>query len=218
MAQVNYFGDFPWCPVIAINQQLGEGTSYPIGLNLVEMEALYWRIKSFSVSVTSSVDEGLPNGDFTNVGTSTETGFMYSGGSQFYTGYTSETDLVCGGLWFTPYGYWNGGSTNISNNINMLAGGIGTNGGVHWPTFYYNGLYYPFIHFEGQMGPWTTSKLGEIKNKVVLTGSVNIVSNYFNRSIPIYNQWSPSLMNSPNYHANTSTIVTLTANYWPYNP
>jgi hypothetical protein len=183
------------------------------------MEALYWQMKSFNVSVTSSVDESAPAYHYTNFGNSTETGFMYSGGSQFSTGYTSETDLVCGNLRFVPYGYWNGGSTNQGSGINMLAGGgIGTQGGIGYTTYYYNGLYYPYFYFTGQMGPWSTLKSAQVNNGVVLTGRINIVSNYFNKSIPIYNTWTPQYAGTAGWYANTSTIVTLTPNYWPYNP
>ena len=104
------------------------------------------------------------------------------------------------------------------SNLNLLAGGIGYFNGFYRPPLYSNGLYYPYIYFWGGMGPWTTNKSQQVVNKVQCTGSVVISSNYFNLTMPIYSYWTPSGQSDPTYSATTSTNVTLTANYWPYNP
>ena len=228
MAQVRYFGLFPWCPT-AINDGslIGDQTFYPIGLQESEMAAFYWKVKSWKVTVHSTANENAPpssactHGFSNSVDATGSIELMIGGQSPL----SSESQLICQA---SPHFTINGSYPDhpTSTRIDCTgatshpdAGGLIYTAELGSSVYYYNGLYWPYINVYGGVAPWSQFNPISISG-LTFTSSCTISSPFFaTRQINIYNNWSPSNSTLTGYSATSNQLVTIEADsYWPYNP
>jgi hypothetical protein len=228
MAQVNYLGLFPWCPTVTNDRSLlGDKTYYPVGFTESEMAAIYWKIKSWKVTVHSIATENAPPSSacphgFSNSVDATGSIQLMIGGQ---TPLTSESQLVCQTApYFTINGSYPAHPTTTTNNCDGTtthpdAGFLIGNTYMGSSVYYYDGRYFPSIQIYGGVAPWWQFNPVSVSG-LTFTSSCTISSPFFStQTINIYNLWSPSNSNLPSYSATSTQLVTIEADsYWPYNP
>jgi len=233
MPQVSYLGLFPFCVTPTDDANLvGDGTWYPLAFTKEEVCALYWKNKSYNVSVTD-------NGSITYGGTETipwdsaatdvARSDAFIDPNEFSP--TIETDFICADV-VSKTIFWSNYELSIGQftlfgyeRFNIFGFSLTTN------CYYYNNQYYPLIRFVGPFGYVSTSdfaiKRGWTQAQVDLI-SVTATCTFLGKPVKLYweGRYAPSIQD-PEDPENTlyvtggtaggSWVITLNEQ-WPYNP
>jgi hypothetical protein len=232
MAQVRYLGLFPFCVTPTDDGSLvGDGTWYPLGFTKEEVCALYWKNKSYNVSVT---DIGFVNyGPDTTINYERE-GTGVSAYSEFSSTFTPtiETDFICADVVSKPILFTYGTLNEI-----YLFGYDFAKTAFNYPLlstncYYYNNQYYPLIAIAGPIGFCSLKDLAA-KNRGWTQAQVDLISvtatcTFLGKPVKLYwaGGYTPSIPD-PEDPENTlyvtggtaggSLVITLDTQ-WPYNP